>query len=281
MRQAGSKRGKKMTTLQQIEAMIRRHPRLHEEYSRLKRAGWKLKRKNIWFSNAQIDEKNKILYIDDDEEGPTRIIQWVKTAVKLAYLEKDDLRRGSIKEYAERIFRHRNGRTDLEAMAEVYAWSAWYFVNGGFKVYRWMDDLTLILAGRTPSLFGINRTYYIFKGNLKANSTGFKRAFRDSSNQVRHATASLQASLRYGVLGWMYAQYRERGGRGPADMRLNNACYYLADKFKKLQYLTPYLSADSVDEYIKNLIRDILGDPRETKPWDGPEGGLEEAPEHD
>lgn len=267
-----------MTTVQQIENMIKRHPRLYDEYSYLKRLGWRLKRKNILLSNADIDAENKILFIDDDEEGPTRIVQWVKEAVKLAYQKNDDLRRRAIRDYAIRRFRQRNGETDISAMAKVYAWSAWYFINSYFNVYRWMDDLTLILAGRTPSLAGRNSTYYIFKGGLRANSTGFKREFRDSSNQVRHTTFSIQASLKYGIIGWTIAQLREIGGGGDADIRLNNACLSIANQLKNLQFIihNRRRSEQALMNSIRRLILSRLGDPKERKPWNGPPGGLPE-----
>lgn len=266
-----------MTTVAQIEAEVAaRGGRLSQEYARLKARGWRLRRENILFGNADADTDVHELVIDDDEEGMDRIVGWVDEAVRKAFVELVDLRRSSVQDYAADRFARRTARdTDLGILADVVEWAAWYMrrePRRGTDTIGLMDDLTLVLAGRTTSLMATSTTYYVFRGGrAEPNSTGFKRTFRDDSNQVRHAAFSIQANMQYGEIGFLRAQLREIGASQEADLRLNAACRRVAFA---LRSMLDRWGADASPGAVANAVRTELGDAGETGPWTGPPGGL-------
>lgn len=256
-----------------IAAIGGSRPRLAEAYERLVDDHWRLDRRNILVGNSDVDPESKTLYIDDDEENDSTIQRWVHEAVREAYLEQGDLRRQAILEKGLQIFSRTNDLTDLESMARVYEWAAWFWVDptGSFgDVYGFMDDMVLAFTGRTPDLRSENdRTFTILVRNgTRDESTGFKRQFRDATSQVRHATFSIQASLRYGRAGFIGAQVRDLREDHPADFRVNNRCLDIAGRL-----LGSHASLSNIGE----ILRTELGDPSQTEPWDGPpEGDPEE-----
>jgi len=250
-------------------AAIGSRPRLSEAYERLVADGWRLGRRNILIGNSDVDLENKILYIDDDEEDTPTLLLWVHDAVLQAYREQDDFRRRAILDRGLEFFSVNNNLTDLESMARVYEWAAWFWIDptGNYgDVYPFMDDMVLAFTGRTPRLLTENDPIYniLSQKGTRDDSTGFKRQLRDASAQVRHATFSIQVSLRYGRLGWLYAQERELLENNPADFRLNNQCLDIAGRL-----LTSPTSLSNIGE----ILRTNLGDSSQSEPWDGPPGG--------
>jgi hypothetical protein len=262
--------GEKDLTLWVDLAAIGSQPRLSEAYERLIANGWSLGRRNILIGNSDVDLENKILYIDDDEENDSTLLLWIYDAVLQAYQEQDAFRRQAILDKGLEVFSEKNNLTDLESMARVYEWAAWFWIDrtGNFsEVYPFMDDMILAFTGRAPRLLTEHRPLYniLSRAGTRDESTGFKRQFRDSSSQVRHATFSIQASLRYGRLAWVYLQERELLDDNAADFRLNNQCLDTAGRL-----LTSSTRLSNIGE----ILRTDLGDPSQTEPWDGPPGGL-------
>ncbi len=137
-----------------------------------------------------------------------------------------------------------------------------------------MDDRALMLAGRSPSLLSESSTFFVFRSGLLADSTGFKRPCRDSSNQVRHATFSIQANMRYGEMGFLTAQMRGIGEMQPADLRLNAACRRVATQLRWRQDA----GAADAPAQVGRAVRAALGDASETGAWTGPPGGSRTDP---
>jgi hypothetical protein len=247
--------------------------RLQDAYGRLVREGWLLRRDSLWFRNATIDADEKLLIVDDSADVPlAEVVEWVRRAVRMAYQEDHDLRRVSERDHALSVF-HTPGLTALEKMAQTYEWSVWYWVwplESGDPV-ELMDDMMLVLTESTPDLLSSNDgRYHIFSSKrlgFSVDTTGFKRQFREHSPQVRHATASIQASLTAGSVGYLLAQLTElRGDPSPADIRLNRACFEIADK---MSLAAPGWTATGIGA----TLRRELGDPTQTGPWTGPPEG--------
>jgi len=251
---------------------IATRPRLAEAYRQLTADGWQVRRRNIWLANAEIDDESspKTLYIDDDTEPVATLVDWLEDAARLAYQNDDDYRRATIRDHALPLFRGSGppaGPTALELMAELYEWSAWFWLkrNAYSDPAPFTNDMVLVLTESNPDLVGDSGgRFSIFRRDrlfFWPDTTGFRREFRDASNQVRHATASIQASILYGLLGLGAGQFREITGGGPADFRLNLACNRIASD------LTTGSTALADVAY---LLRAILGDPAQTGEYDGP-----------
>jgi hypothetical protein len=247
--------------------------RLQDAYGRLVREGWMLRRDNLWFRNATIDAHEKLLVVDDSADVPVAtVVEWVRRAVRMAYHEDHDLRRVSERDHALSVFQT-PGLTALEKMAQTYEWSVWYWVwplESGDPV-ELMDDMMLVLTESSPNLLSSNDgRYHIFSSKglrFSVDTTGFKRQFREHSPQVRHATASIQASLTAGSVGYLLAQLQElRGSLSPADIRLNRACFDIAQNMREA--LPGWTAAG-----IGATLRRELGDPTQTGPWTGPPEG--------
>ena len=244
-------------------------PRLSEAYERLAADGWRLRRRNILVGNSDVDLENKILYIDDDDEDTSTLLSWVHDAVLEAYQQQDDFRRRAILDKGLEIFSRNNNLTDLESMARLYEWAAWFWIDSTSslrQVYPFMDDMVLAFTGRNPRLLTETDPIYniLSHKGTRDESTGFQRQFRDAGSQVRHAAFSLQMSLRYGPLGWLYAQERELIDDSPADFRLNSQMFRIAVRLQ-----TSLTSLSNIGE----ILRSELGDPSQTEPWDGPAAG--------
>lgn len=241
-------------------------PRLQESYSQLVGDGWELRRKNIYLKNSSVDGENKIIFIDDDDEPIETQVAWSSDTVRQAYQEDKDYRLKTIREKAIGIF-NTAGLTDLEKMAEVYEWAAWFWLYPYPRgdAGELLDDMMLVFTELEPDCIRNNSgTYCIFKGNVVpgVESTGYKYEYRDRSNQVRHTTASLQASYVYGTAGIISLQSRE--DIKSADTRLNTKCNEIAANLKIFGDLSN----------IGFIFRQDLGDPAQTDPWTGPEDGV-------
>lgn len=185
------------------------------------------------------------------------------------YLFDDGLRRRATRDKAIGIFTTAN-LTDLERMARTYEWAVWFWLPGSFgsgDAAGLLNDMMLVLTELSTTGASENDgTFNIFHAGRvpQAASTGFKYAFRDDSNQVRHATASMQASFKFGEAGLALMQAREDSDS--ADTRLNGRCYAIAQGLTTLD--PTYLPRD-----IGAVLRRELGDPTETGAWTGPPDG--------
>jgi hypothetical protein len=152
----------------------------------------------------------------------------------------------------------------------------WYHEGDAAGLF---DDLMYLLTPLESSGFARNDgTYNIFhqkdpRTGVRLDdlsndwTTGFKREFRDKSNQVTHATGSLQAAMWLGRAGLAYMQYRELDSPfGSADARLNQRCYHIATGIKSGG--SSWQLAD-----IEAILERELGDLTESGPWNGPDGG--------
>jgi hypothetical protein len=247
--------------------------RLKESFDKLVSDGWEIRRTNIWFGNSSVNTTNRVLYIDDDVEPVATTTAWATDAVRKAYQADNDYRRKAIRDKAIGIFNDAT-LTDLEKMARTYEWAVWFWRypsdngDGG----RLLDDMMLVLTELdTDGVSSNDGTYNIFRGRRTsgADSAGFKYAFRDDSNQVRHATGSMQASFSLGLGGLGVMQLRESSTS--ADWRLNSRCYDIATGLKALD---PRL----LPKDIGAILRRELGDPAQTGPWTGLPDGDPAAP---
>jgi hypothetical protein len=244
-------------------AAIAGDPRLQESYSQLVSDGWELRQTNIYFGNSYIDIDKKFLYIDDDIEPLGTQLQWTIDAVQKAYQEDDDYRLRAIRDKAISIF-STAGLTDLEKMANVYEWAIWFwqYPSSNGDATALLDDMMLVLTYlQSNGISNNDGTYYIFSRIPDAESIGFKYQYRDGTNQVRHATASIQASYKFGLYGLAYMQSRE--ALNSADFRLNMKCSEIASNLNLV-----WKAKD-----IGTILRRELGDPTQNGPWPGPLDG--------
>lgn len=115
-------------------------------------------------------------------------------------------------------------------------------------------DETYMIAGKRNA----------FGEETKWGSTGFKREFRDASNQVIHATAVIGVAAYHPVTGPIGTHGREFfTGRGPADFRLNSEAGDIGLAFGT------FASQASMGR----RIREELGDPSQVEAYSGSEGG--------
>lgn len=247
--------------------------RLKESLDQLLSDGWDIRRTNIYWGNSSVDSTNKVIYIDDDDEPLTTIVEWAANSVRKAYQDNDDYRRTAVREKAMAIFGTPGG-TDLEKMAKIYDWAGWFwrYPTDLGNARGLMNDMVLILTNIDTDGLSLNdKKYYIFaRGRIiDVNSTGFKYAFRDDSNQVRHATAAIHASLKSGPIGEIYAQAREDWDS--ADHRLNSRCATIGHNMW-VQH-SPVMPKN-----IGACLRRELGDPTQTAPWTGPADGDPNVP---
>jgi hypothetical protein len=258
-----------------VMAGVNADSRLKESLDKLLADGWDIRRTNIYFGNSSVNSTRRVIYIDDDDEPVATTTEWIADAVRKAYQRNDDYRRKAIRDKAMSIF-GAAGSTDVEKMANTYEWAAWFwrYPTDNGNASGLMDDMMLVLTELEPDGLRTNdQSYRIFgPGRLPtsyAGSTGFKYAFRDDSNQVRHATASLQASFVGGLAGYEVMQTREASDS--ADWRLNSRCYDIASGMSV--QLSPY-----VPKTLGNVLRNQLGDPAQTGAWTGPVDGDPNAP---
>jgi hypothetical protein len=154
-------------------------------------------------------------------------------------------------------------------MASAYDWAGWFwrYPSDFGNAAKLLDDMMLVLTDLEAN--GIQQNdgkYYIFNGGRvrSTRSTGFKHAFRDDSNQVRHATGSIQASFTAGLAGLGVVQLRESSTS--ADWRLNSRCYDIATGLKSI---APNFRAKDIGD----ILRRELGDPAQTGLWTGDPDG--------
>jgi hypothetical protein len=242
--------------------------RLKESFDALVSAGWDIRRTNIWFGNSAIDSTNKLLQIDDDTEPVATTTAWAADAVRKAHQDDDDMRRKAIRDKATTIFATA-GLTDLEKMARAYEWAVWFWrtPNDDGDAGGLLSDMMLVLTELDP--MGASLNDGTFRIGVTSDSTGFKHAFRDDSDQVRHATASMKASFSLGAAGFGVMQSREDSDS--ADWRLNKRCF---DIGRGLDVGLPTFKAKDIGA----ILRRELGDPTETGPWTGPPDGDPTAP---
>jgi hypothetical protein len=243
---------------------VSKRPRLKESFDALINAGFKLRLTRLAGGTFKVVLDRRLLLIKDIDVTYTTSADWVEAAAKRAYQLDEDLRRGAIRDKALVIW-GTAGLTDLEKMARVYEWSVWFWqyptLGGSDVVEGLMGDMMVVLTDLTESanpLSGNDGRFHIFRLGASAQSSGFKRMFRDAFNQVRHATGSLQVSLLYGKVGFESAQSREDDNT--ADCRLNIACKALADDLKSA---APNFKVENIGD----ILRRELGDPAQTAPW--------------
>jgi hypothetical protein len=214
--------------------------------------------------------RNQTLYIDELRVTPASTMPWVEAAVRSAFQLEEDLRHAAERDHAFAIVAT-PGITDLERMARVYEWSVWFWqypdLDGDAEGL--MGDMTVVLTELNPSLLSNNDGKFNIFAHTSVECTGFKRKFRENGNQVRHATASIQACLSKGLLGFQLMQLRESAGT--ADYRLNIACRDLA---AGLETGGPGWEARNIGA----ILRRDLGDPAQTAKWTGPADGDPDPP---
>lgn len=282
--------------VREAEQIIQDDADLYEAYTRLVNSGWQLSRLAIP-TPYRINRDLKTIVLND-QMAFDKILAAIRKAVRQIYLSAPDLRRMAIQARTLTLVARRallsSTLTDLEIMAQVYDWAAWFqtfdlpdlafnmpfsasSLRGRDPIVHLSDrlmaasrdmfsDLLTVLSGqrsrgRSEDFknwgFVSDSTHYV--GSKTFNSTGFKREFRDESNQVRHATASIGVCVLWGsFLGKRVAQSREEDSAF-ADKRLNAACADLAVSFMSEVWLGAKGFGDT--------IRTELGDPNETSPW--------------
>jgi hypothetical protein len=256
-----------------LEQAIVDDPILSRVYHRLTAGGWRISRLAL-AEPYRLDHVGRTITFDARLDA-SRIPAIVAAAVRLAYSYEPALRRLSIRGRVLELLNNRAtagaALTDLEIMAQAYTWSAWFASSGGKPSSRVpftgiMADLLRVLSGqRSAGLwrdvrerdFTTDTTYFV--GN-QFRSTGFKREFRDTSNQVRHATAVLTLYALFGTWqGRKRVQEREKPGVDFADIRLNERLVTIVRVFAASWFPFP--------EEFGDFIRQELGDPTEVAPW--------------
>jgi hypothetical protein len=160
--------------------------------------------------------------------------------------------------------------TALEAMARIFDWWDWPYTESAVFEVHWtgdgyLGDLLRVLSGNS-GLREPDAAYYIgFEAFGEARGrrggrgdTGFKKEFRDGSNQVAHATATMYASSTIGGFADLHRILRPDS---PADTRLNDAAVSLQ---RNMNVTRKKMS-------VGQMIREQLGDPNEVGPFDGVE----------
>ena len=173
--------------------------------------------------------------------------------------------------------------TAFEAFAQTVEFAAWY----GTPTGAFNDDLSLVFSGGQARLAGWNEhpaeARGVFVGDnafhvndSESGSTGFKREFRDRSNQVQHTSFALSVVSRYPTLGLGRLQSRERPipGTSNADMRLNAAIHDVAIEVLTSPYASSAVLVPRSPKQLGNRFRTMIGDPSQTAPWTGPEEGI-------
>jgi hypothetical protein len=257
-----------------LEYAIAGDPILTRTYEQLVKSGWRISRLALT-ERYRLDTARKTITFDARLDI-SRIPGAVAAAVRQVYRSDPRQRRVNIKNRVEELLKERRSGatlTDLEIMAQAYAWATWFFTDlaSTYSVYGFkevMADLLRVLSGQrsrgrwqdmgTPG-FVDDGSYYV--GHRSFESTGFKREYRDTSNQVRHATASLTLFVVFGS-GWLVlsrAQSRENPNVDFADIRLN----------EKLADISMDIAGSARDgpDSVAALIRRELGDPAAVAPW--------------
>jgi hypothetical protein len=244
-----------------LEAEIAKTPRLQQAYDFMRSRGWSLQRKDLGSGNfAEVDVGSRVAYIDDLDVTPETAVQWAKEALLSAYREDEDLRLSATLNQARAIFAD-PAALELEKMARVFEWAQFHW---GGNLSALLRDMLIVLADGTPRVPSrpLQSQYYLWRGmgvTSQPDSTGFKRPYRQSGNQVRHATGSLYTCFVYRQAGYEAAQFRETE---PSDRRLNLACLNIANKLHEGGALW-------APENIGKILLRELGDPAEKKPWMG------------
>jgi hypothetical protein len=209
--------------------------------------GWQVRKTAFGAGGRKFwaDQRMKQLVIDEHDENLLVAADQLTNAVKLAFVEDDDLRRRH--ERKEAIFTYFPGTQsdDLAAMANFCDWISWFWTNDTVagQVSPMLKDMCFVLAGRDDlNVLQVVDKYYAFgTGRGRALSRGFDAKFVDDGNQVRHAAASLHAS--YHLVGaYFVAQARELNdallgapdvqAAALADITLNVYCDELATEIK-------------------------------------------------
>jgi hypothetical protein len=252
-----------------ILAEVQSRPRLKECYDVLVTRGWEIRLTNVAPGNVAVDEARRLLMIDDLNVSYTTSANWVEQAVRRAFQLDDDLRLSCIRDKGAAIWVS-VGLTDLEKMAQLYDWAVWFwqYPAPAGDADGLLGDMMLTLTDRTPSGMSTNDGRFRILPATFAKSTGFKRTYRDDSNQVRHATASIKASYDWGAGGLELMQSRE--DPKSADFRLNEACNRIAQMIGR--------GGTRVPSDLASILRTELGDPSETGPWTGPAEGEPPSP---
>jgi hypothetical protein len=209
--------------------------------------GWQVRKTSFNAGGRKFwaDQRRKQLVIDEYDENLLVAADQLTNAVKLAFVEDDDLRRRH--ERKEAIFTYFPGTQsdDLAAMANFCDWISWFWTldTAAGLVSPMLKDMCFVLAGRDDlNVIQVVDKYYAFgTGRGRASSRGFNVKLVDDGNQVRHAAASLHAS--YHLVGaYFVAQARELNdallgapdtqAAALADITLNVYCDELATEIK-------------------------------------------------
>lgn len=261
--------------------------RLHLELLRLKQETppWRVQRKALWTVNSEVDWDNHVLYIDSDQEGIETGVEWLRDVVLKVY-QKDPIRRRRAIAEEARTGANANSvgvSTALETFAKTIDFAVWYetsasdfaadisrvFTGGQPNATR--TGWTEVEAGPVPGGAFIGQLAF-FRGGMEFGSTGFKREFRDDGNQVRHAAFAMATSVAQPNIGLAALQLREPAGGGFADRRLNSAMWGISTELQ-LFTIGPPRFGPKPPSAVARLIREVLGDPSEVGPWDGPPDG--------
>ena len=222
-------------------------PRVAKSLDYLLQQGWQV-RKTAFNSGSRgfwVDQSASQLLIDEHDEDIAISAQRLSNAVKLAFVNNDDMRRKHERRVA--IFDYFPGEQsdDLFAMGNLYKWTAWFWTleSDEGQVSPVIKDMCFVLAGRDNlnMLQSVDDYYAFGTGRGRARSGGFNARFIDDGNQVRHAAASLHASFH--MIGMYFvAQTRELNAAllgtpeeqnaALADISLNVFCDELATEIK-------------------------------------------------
>jgi hypothetical protein len=112
--------------------------------------------------------------------------------------------------------------TDIEAFARSVDFAI-QARNGLTPVI--LDDLRRVLIGDSWTEHGRNHGDFALKFNSFLD-TGFKKEFRDDSNQVQHAMAGIYIRGTYGLFASMVPYWMEDG---KADLALYEAAFEIGD----------------------------------------------------
>jgi hypothetical protein len=234
---------------QEVVNEARNDSRTAESLDYLSQLNWELRKTgfNAGSRRFWVDHQARQLLIDENDEDVITASKQLTAAVKLAFVEDDDLRRLHERQAATFKFFPGGQQDDLTAMGDFYNWASWFWTidNNNGQVSPLIRDACAVLGGREPVLMldTANQYYCFGVGRGRATNTGFNTKFQDDSNQVRHAAASLNGS--YHVIGgYSYLQFRELRDGLVGDQDAQNAA--LADI--SLNYYLQELS-----EEIKNL----------------------------
>ena len=243
-----------------------KNERLAEAFYFLTSNLWSLKWGSSATPNYEVDRVNKVVTFDETHGGSGPPAH-VEEALRAVFWNDNSLRRAAVLKRAEVAFED-TSVTELEALAMVLDWSAWFWTGPADLMQGELSDMLVVFGDGTPAdpQGPGHSPFYLWRGRRvveQADSKGFKAAYRQAGNQIRHTAISLFTSYTFGKAGYLAAQAVETE---PADLRLNLACYRISEALKAMG------SADQIST-VGGLVRQELGDPNETGNWSGPDAG--------